>query len=187
MKDKPRWPYAEGMRVAGEIVIALVSCCDRIIIAGSLRRKKVTVGDVEIVYIPKFQTRPDPQDMFRNIQVNLANEEILQLEALNILERRRNSKGNPMYGEKNKLMRHAKTGMPVDLFATTQESWHNYLVCRTGSSENNIRICNAAIAQNKKWHPYGSGYTYKGKVIPMHSEREVFEFVGLKYLEPEER
>jgi hypothetical protein len=42
-----------------------------------------------------------------------------------ILERRLNALGHETYGPKYKLMRHA-SGIPVDLFAATEESWFNY-------------------------------------------------------------
>ena len=36
------------------------------------------------------------------------------------------------------------SGIPVDFFATTEEAWFNYLVCRTGPAELNTRIASAA-------------------------------------------
>jgi len=88
------------------------------------------------------------------------------------------------------------SGIPVDLFATTEECWYNYLVCRTGGKETNLAICRAANAKGWSWTPYGPGFTcHPGEVSPeeyteqhlVHSEREVFEFVGLPYLEPRDR
>lgn len=45
-----------------------------------------------------------------------------------------------MWGEKNKLAVHVRTGIPVDFFAATEANWWNYLVCRTGGEQNNIAI-----------------------------------------------
>jgi DNA polymerase/3'-5' exonuclease PolX len=90
-------------------------------------------------------------------------------------------------------MRHVASGIPVDLFATTEACWHNYLVCRTGPAESNIRIAAAAKARGWKWNPYGEGFSRGGPLAgpeearALRSEREVFEFVGLPYTEPEER
>lgn len=101
----------------------------------------------------------------------------------------KNARTNPQNPEsqKNKLLRHVESGIPVDLFATTEASWWNYLVCRTGGAQTNVRICNAAIAKGWNWAPYGAGFKTREGLVPVHSEREVFEAVGLKYLEPEER
>ena len=185
--DKPRFPNQIGMKVAAELCAALKPVCDKIIVAGSLRRRKATVGDVEILYIGKSEVRQDPDDMFANITVNLADETITALEKSGVLERRKNKNGSEMYGPKNKLMRHRATGLPVDLFAATAENWHNYLVCRTGPADSNARICLAAQARGWKWNPYGAGFSRGDEVRAMESEAAVFAFVGLPYEQPEAR
>jgi hypothetical protein len=61
------------------------------------------------------------------------------------------------------------------------------LVVRTGGKVTNQRIAMAAI--KKDWHlqAYGAGFsTPQGDVI-CKSERDVFELVGLRYLEPWQR
>lgn len=82
----------------------------------------------------------------------------------------------------------------MDFFTATRDNWFNYLVCRTGGAENNVKICNAAIAKGWKWNPYGTGFSRENNRViagidthQSESERDVFEFVGLKYLEPWER
>lgn len=185
--EKPRFPNAVGMKVSAELCAALKPVCDRLIVAGSLRRLKPTVGDVEILYIGKTKVRQDPGDMFSNITVNLADETISALEKAGVLERRKNVNGSQMYGPKNKLMRHRASGLPVDLFAATPENWWNYLVCRTGPADSNKRICMAAQERGWKWNPYGAGFSRAGEIRTMESEAEVFAFVGLPYLQPEDR
>ena len=51
MSDKQRWPAAIARKVADELVEALTPRCEQICIAGSLRRGKPDVGDIEILYI----------------------------------------------------------------------------------------------------------------------------------------
>jgi DNA polymerase/3'-5' exonuclease PolX len=46
-------PYMEAMAYATTMVYYLSPLCSRIEIAGSLRRKKETIGDIEIVLILK--------------------------------------------------------------------------------------------------------------------------------------
>ena len=110
------------MKVAAELCAALKPVCERLVVAGSLRRRKPTVGDAEILYIGKTEVRQDPADMFASITVNLADEVIAALEKSGVLERRKNVNGSEMYGPKNKLMRHRETGLPVDFFAATAEN-----------------------------------------------------------------
>lgn len=186
---KRRWPRPVGIEVAREVCSALRPACERLVVAGSLRRRKDDIGDVEIVYVSASEIRPDPEDFFRNRSFSLADEAIEALVSSGTFVRRLNSKGTPAFGPKNKLVRHVDSGMPVDLFATTDAAWWNYLVCRTGPADSNVRIAKLAQARGYQWKPYGEGFSRvsDGALIPMQSEREVFQFVGLPYLEPWER
>jgi DNA polymerase (family 10) len=186
VSEKRRYPLEDAERAAHEIVGALLDVTDRIIVAGSIRRRKPTVGDIEIVYIPSFETRL--ADLLGGtVEANIANERIEYLVSAGVLAKRPSVKGTFAWGAKNKLAVH-RSGIPVDLFATDAASWANYLVCRTGPVESNIRIAEAAKRKGWKWNPYGTGFSNaRGERHGVESEREVFEFVGLPYLAPEER
>lgn len=174
---KTRYLWEEAMRVAEELVAALSPACSRIEIAGSIRRHEAWVGDVELLCIPKHAGSAD-----------LLNGTIKGLMARGILDYRFNIRGSRIYGSRNKLLRHVATGMPVDIFSTTEECWPVALVVRTGPKESNIAIATAALS--KGWHlrAYGSGFIDEnGAEIRCHSERDVFELVGLPYKEPWER
>ena len=187
MSEK-RFLWSMAFSVAQEICNALGQGCERIEIAGSLRREKPDVGDIEILYIPIQSEEPDPTDMFANRLGNLADARINVLLGAGILAKRRNAKGSEVWGEKNKLAVHVASGIPVDLFTATSENWFNYLVCRTGPAELNQRICMAAIKRGWKWNPYGEGFSDpEGNMRKMESERAVFDFVGLPYFEPDRR
>ena len=181
-----RYPLAEAEKVAGELVELLRPSCERIEIAGSIRRRKISEKDIEIVYVPKIEKSKDANSLFEMLESNLADEVILQAESNGILWRRPNSIGNCSFGNFNKLMTHLPSGMPVDLFATAEESWFNYLVCRTGPAELNKQICMEAMWRGFGWMPYGCGFRIlsDGEVFPMASEKEVFDFVDIPYQEP---
>lgn len=191
---KTRWSLGIAEAVAADIIADLAPACEPgfCIAAGSVRRKKESCGDVEILYIPKLGTRPVPGALFGDEPFNCADAAIAEMERTTKLLRRTNVNGSEMFGEKNKLMRHRITGMPVDLFATTPECWRNYLVCRTGPSESNIRIAEAARKRGWKWNPCGTGFSrITAEGVDEHhvvtTEEAVFAFVGLPYLKPEER
>jgi len=181
---KRRWPRAEALAVARELCARLKPVCDRLVVAGSLRRGKADVGDVEILYIPRMQERP--ADLLSKCMVSLAAEEIERMLEDGTLTKRKSRTGSTAWGEKNKLALH-RSGVPVDLFSTSAESWWNYLVCRTGPAESNTRICMAAQAIGWKWNPYGSGFSRDGETRAMESEEAVFQFVGLPYWPPNDR
>jgi DNA polymerase/3'-5' exonuclease PolX len=190
--DRVKISAAEAHAIAQDFIDVLEDCCQVVCIAGSLRRRKPFVKDVEILFVPKFGRCALPTDFFAPAPpINLAEIAIAKLLDLGLISKRPSIAGIPAWGAKNKLGIHAASGIPVDLFTATRENFYNYLVCRTGGAENNVRICNAAIARGWKWNPYGEGFSRpKGLAREHHvvtSEREVFEFVGLPYLEPWKR
>lgn len=185
MSAKVKYLRAEALKVAKELC-DLQRLCERLICAGSLRRRKLQVGDVEIVYISKVTTVPD--GLFDSKQVSLMDVALDEMVAEGIIAKRTNVNGSVMWGEKNKLAVHVASGIPVDFFAATEANWFNYLVCRTGGAENNTAIASAAQAKGWKWNPYGAGFTNeRGQLVPVTSERDVFDLVGLPYKEPWER
>lgn len=185
--DKPRFLRADALDVAREMCLELRPACERLLVAGSLRRRKDTVGDVEILYIPK-QGMARFGELFEQPK-NLADFAIDELLRRFVVKKRRNINGCETFGEKNKLLVHVLSGIPVDLFAATPENWWNYLVCRTGGTGTNTLIANRAKERGYKWNPYGCGFTRLSddEAIPMDSEEAVFRFVGLRYEEPELR
>lgn len=186
---KPKITRAAALIVAKEICDALKPHTTRLIVAGSLRRMKDMVGDVEILYVPRITSGPDPADLFSMKETNQADEAIAELEAAGIISKRLNVAGHTMFGPKNKLMIHERLGVPIDLFAATDENWWNYLVCRTGPADSNTAIATAAQRKGWKWHPYGTGFSNPttGEVHTVTSEEAVFAFVGLPYHEPKDR
>lgn len=184
---KMRYPLSMAQDVAGKLLEALRPYCTRIVVAGSVRRGKPLVGDVELLYISKISTMAD---LFGPAEPYAQADEVLRaLIDSGVIERRYNVNGSPMWGEKNKFARHVNTGMPVDLFATDEACWENYLVCRTGPGELNTEIAMRAKQRGLMWHPYGTGFerVATGEVLPVKTEGEVFDIVGLPRMEPRER
>jgi len=189
MGGEKRYPYEVAYAIAAGIVYDLRPFCERIEIAGSLRRHKDDVGDIEILYIPVIIEDPDPGDFFATREADKTHDQIQKLERNGVLERRLSVTGHQAYGPLNKLMRHVPSGIPVDLFATTRENWWNSLVMRTGPKELNQRIVDAALAKGWHWNVYGAGFTRieYTESVETHSEAEVFAFVGMPCLDPEHR
>jgi len=208
MSDKPKFPAEVAKAVARELIARLKPCVEFndaekrefIVCAGSLRRRRAEVGDLELVMVPKWGTVMD--GLFEK-QACLCATEIEKLRAEGVLRERPSSKHTITWGPKNYLGVHVESQLPVDLFCIPRAAYYNYLVCRTGGKLNNIEICNAAIARGLHWLPYGGGFEvrdldladralpdlglYPGAFIAAKSERDVFEIAGLKWREPWER
>lgn len=165
-------------KIAEQIKAILEPVCEpeRIVIAGSIRRRRAEVGDIELLCIPRYVDGVDQLDA--KIQTMLH---------FDMLGYRLNKKGSKVYGLKNKLLVHKPSGIGVDIFSTDEECWTVALVVRTGGKETNMRIATAALRRGYRFHAYGSGFSTPNGEIVCRSEREVFEAVGLPYREPWER
>ena len=189
MSDKREFPGPEASEIANRLVDRMEPHCHRIVVAGSIRRRKPFASDIEILYVERTEMRPSLYDMFKTAVFNHADQAIREMERDGTLKRRLNKVGNETYGELNKLMVHIASGIPVDLFATTEANFPNALAMRTGPRELNERIAVAARKKGFTWKVCGPGFASltTGEIVTMTSEREVFKFVDMEYLEPEHR
>lgn len=188
MSDTPkkRWPHYQAMAVAQELQAVLSPACKRIAIAGSLRRLKNEVGDVELLFVPVLSKRPD--GLFDEKIVDVCSEVCEKLLVDGILAKRPNVNGVFTWGERNKLAIHVPSGIPIDLFGTSEENWWVSLVIRTGSKETNLALTSGANRKGASLRAYGSGVTWSdGTTTPATSERHVFEMCGVPYREPQHR
>ena len=166
----------KAQAIAEKIKAVLESSCERIVIAGSIRRQKPDVGDIELLCIPKYVAGVDQLDAKIQTMIHFY-----------MLGYRLNKLGSKVYGPKNKLLVHLPSGIGLDIFSTDAQCWWVALVIRTGPKESNVAI--AMAAQRKGWRlkAYGDGFDTTTGHLTCHSEREVFEAVGLPYLNSWER
>lgn len=167
----------QAQKIAEELAKLLEPACERVQVAGSIRRRKPEPHDIELLVIPQFLSGIDQLDLMLKMLV-----------MGHVLGLRRNKRGAATYGQLNKLMVHLPSGIGVDVFSTSAENWPNALVVRTGGKETNQAIATAALKKGWGWHAYGRGFrTADGGEFICRSERDVFQAVGLPYLEPWER
>ncbi len=187
MSDKRKFPRFDALDVANELCDRLTPHCERLAVAGSLRRGKAEVGDIEILLIPRMAQMPD--GLFDVKAFNLADSELVQLVGMGVLRPRPNVNGHVSWGEKNKLAVHVPSGIPVDIFSTTADNWYVALVVRTGSKETCLRLTTGAHKLNRELIAYGPGVRDRGtgEVIKATSEEHVFRLCGVEFLAPENR
>ncbi len=183
---KAKFPHAKALAVAKELQAMIAPACKRIAIAGSLRRMKPEVGDVELLFVPILSERPD--GLFESKIVDVCSEVVEKLLDDGVLAKRPNINGHFTWGERNKLAIHVASGIPVDLFGTSEENWWVSLVIRTGSKETNLDLTMGAQKQNARLNAYGCGVTWSdGTTTPAASEQHVFDLCGVPYKEPKDR
>lgn len=159
---KGRVLLSEALPRAESIVIELkkLDAVDKIIIAGSLRRMRETIGDIDILVVSN-----SPQavmDAFTNLD---GVEDIV-------------AKGDT---KSSILLR----GINVDLRVVDEASFGAAAHYFTGSKHHNIRIRELGMKQGLKINEYG---IFRGdERIGGEDEADVFASVGLAYIPPELR
>ncbi len=167
--EEKRYPLAEARKIAEQVLEEMKPHCERIEIAGSIRRKKATIGDIEIVAIPK----PYSVGIFEDGLAKIVNKWTKVKEEM-------------VYGQVKYTQRILPQGIKLDIFFVTPENWGSQLGIRTGS-----------IAYVRDILAYGwskNGYKSEGGFLvqdgiryDVPEEKDVFRMSGVKYVEPEER
>ncbi len=162
--------------IAEKLKSLLAPVCEKIEVAGSIRRQKPEVGDIELLCIPKYVAGVDQLDR-----------EIGALMIQGILGFRLNKRGSRIYGPKNKLLRHLGSGIGVDVFSSTEANWGMALFVRTGPKEWNIRAMSRFRKLGMRGHAYGGISRSDGSELNCLDEETVFRYLGWPYVAPERR
>jgi DNA polymerase (family 10) len=166
--------------IAAELCRSLSGGCDKIAVAGSVRRRRPAVHDIDIVAIPKYGEGL-PQTLFGDRErISFLDVELTSLESrgmLRTLER----------GPKAIRLEVAPEEVPVDLYIASPQTWATLLLIRTGSREHNIRLCSLARDLGMQLKADGSGLFRGGAIVARDSEESIFEALGLRYVPPEYR
>jgi DNA polymerase (family 10) len=148
----------EAKTIADSFISEIKEFCERIEIAGSIRRNKIEVNDIDIILIPKLREH--------------------------LIQRIRKISRVEVQGKK--LMRTEYSNVQVDVYFATEETWGILLLVRTGSKEHNIKLCQHAINKGMKLSSE-KGLMKDGKVIASRTEEEIFQAFGMDHINPEDR
>ena len=167
MKKMPggRIPFAKAEKIANKVVDYLkkVNNIDKIAIAGSLRRKRAMVRDIDILVSSR-----KPEKIIDNF-VNMK-------EVSKVL-----GKGP------TKATIILNSGIQTDVRVLSPESWGAGLFYFTGSKAYNIETRKIAIKKGFKLNEYGLFDKKTGKMIAGKTEEEICKKLGIKWISPEER
>ena len=188
---KTKLPRAEALRIAELFCAVLRPHCQIVEYAGSLRRGKPEVSDIEICYVPRYASRP--KDLFGEETEAVSIVELF-IEAMvdhTIITKRPNAAGVLTWGQLNKLAVHRESGIPVDFFCEPKpEHWPRTITIRTGPKEFNLRLIMSARRRGISVHAYGDPMTGAGNngiIPPVRTEQDFIEACGLRYVHPYKR
>lgn len=188
MSSGPKVAWAIANRAAEEVVELLRPACERIAIAGSIRRQRIEVGDIEIVAVPAFDERTE--GLWGDVaHVDRLEQRITTLRDLDKLALRdveiHRQDGTVEIGQRNGQSFKALTydRIPLDLFIVRPPAeWGVLFAIRTGPGDWNEKI--VTDCQRFGRRVSGGQVLHLGRPIPCPEEADFFEAVGQPWVEP---
>ena len=148
----------EAQKTAAQVKAAVETQCEFIEVAGSLRRQKSKVHDIDFVVVTKSDG-----DWLK------INEKLKQLKA------KPNCSGNSVI----KVFVPCQDGFfQVDFYRAKPSTFGIHLLVRTGSAEHNMWLAGYAISKGMRIR-YSEGLIKDGVAIAGETEQGVFEALGL--------
>lgn len=188
----------DAENIAKDFIDRIADTCERLEIAGSVRRKKKAVGDIEVVATPIIKEGMEKTafgfDAPSGKEINLLDERIKELAARGFIEFDRKSKNQnkvPSGPRYYRISYHYQARIeiyPIDLFVVLPDAqdWGVIFTIRTGSAEFSHQL--AILALDKRMKIMGGRlWDSSNKHIKCDTEEQFFEALGIKYIEPKDR
>ena len=170
LKKIERFKRGKGRRIIGEVYplikqiekkLLQVTGVKNAVAAGSVRRMKETIGDID--YLVESSNPESVMDFFTNMP-----------EVQEVISK----------GPAKAFVRLAN-GMDADLLVVPEESWGAALQYFTGSKEHSVGLRKLAIAKGLRLNEWG---VFRGeKRVGGKTEEEVYQTLGLQWIPPEIR
>ena len=181
----------DAKAIADRLLLEMAPSCRRVEIAGSIRRGKQEVKDIEIVAIPEWGESslglfPDGGE-----KLNKLLSWAFDAEARGDLQWIKTGTREVVPWEPKRDSKYwralLREGIKLDLFLTTEEQWGLIHLIRTGCAEFSQGVMTYARQR--------TGYRVEGGVLrdrmntalETYTEQDVFDALGLDYVEPQAR
>ena len=199
-----RLPLAAARDLAEELAGMLGPFCDRIEIAGSIRREKPDCGDIELVCIPRIEVtsvQTVPNDLFgepveQTQTVNNLDVFCQRMLDKHVFELRPDKTGATHWGPSLKTGRYK--GFGIDVTSADAETWGYWYTIRTGDADFSHLLVTPrrqslfidGIGRVAGLCPSYLHFKDKrlrradGTVIPTPEEGDIFRELGLEMIPP---
>mgnify|MGYP001488384665 CR=1 FL=1 len=165
-----------ALSIGQSVVAALAPHCERIEIAGSIRRQRPEVGDLDLVILPQ----PGKLD---SIKARCAQR------CARVTDGGQNCIFRMQLQDLTQFQIDLFFARPAtrDLLQSVPGNFGTLLLCRTGSKEHNIWLVEHAKRLGLTWNPYRGVIDAEGYVLASESEEEIFKALDLEFVPPEKR
>lgn len=152
-----------AMSVAERLVASLTTVpgCLGCTYAGSLRRMRETIGDIDILAAAE-----DSAALMETFAELPGVVEVI------------------VRGPKKTSVRMSEAGLQIDLRVVPPAAWGAALVYFTGSKAHNVRLREMALRQGLKLSEYGLFQVEDGSLIASETEEQVYEQLGMPWIPP---
>jgi len=191
----------DALYLAELLVGDIQDYCERVEVAGSVRREKEEVKDLELVLVPRWHEQMDPTDLFGerstrtnclfegwanctpsrmgNVPVQWIKPGTSEVVPWHVQPDGKYWRGyvNPADSEGN--------ACKIDIFLTTPENFGAQFVIRTGCHEFSQELM---IHAQRVGYKFDGGYLWQGpRKIHTPEEEDIFRHLGLEWVEPKDR
>ncbi|MGD9129117.1 MAG: nucleotidyltransferase domain-containing protein [Candidatus Woesebacteria bacterium] len=162
---KARIPRERALKMAKKIKQAMLKVPEvkRVIFLGSLRREAETVGDLDLGAVI--------------IQVSPFKKAISKIKLVKRL----------LVAGDNMIRMVLTNNWQVDLKISPADEWGSFVQHFTGSKEHNIRLREFAMTKGLSLSEHGIKDKKTGKIKKFATEKEFYNYLGLKLIPPQER
>ena len=156
--------------LAKQIVHSIEHLCDfgKVMVVGSIRRKRPEINDIDIVLIPQAWMW---NTIIQTLKTNWLAEVVKAGQELATLKIFTSATSEPMQ---------------VDIYRARPETWGVLLLIRTGSLQHNIKLCSRAKSMGMMFSA-AKGVIKDGKVVASRTEEEIFRALEMDFVQPEKR
>lgn len=168
LNDEKRWPLDVVEKISNKIieVIYKIPGVSEAITAGSIRRKKATIGDIDILIVAEKQ----------------CHQAIIESLSLNTMVKRTIAKGMK---KATFILKEKDMQLDVRLFEKVE--YQTALLYFTGPKEHNITLRSIAKQKGFKLNEYGIYEMDTDKKMQLKSEADIYKLLDCTYQLPENR
>lgn len=191
-------PAERARNAARRVMASIEGSCDRIAIAGSLRRGKPTVRDIEIVAVPRWESRAADDIWATPFDVDVLEERLAELleagalAARPVENHRRDGSSDFQFKLGPAFKALLVDGIPLDLFVVRPPaSWGVIFGLRTGPGDWNTELVTQCQAISRRvrggqveaW----IGATGRWEPVPTPEEEDFYAALGQPWVDPGDR